>query len=323
MSEPSLSTPAPMQAATLPNAASSANTSSPSGETSGVTGTTSPTTQQTVTPTGGAPHIDPIAPGGGPGGDTAGAGTDDTTSDGKGDSGVDMSTVTQPVGAELLSTLDGYLYRGECDGGSASFECPLRGCSNGVLQVSEMFTLGGNEDAVYDVSIHVYGVVELRHDYQGGARRQGGASNQESKQDFWYEGGSYTPGAGYNVYGLRVTPAVEGVAAADGDGNNYFLNARDGSNEGHEVWVLDYEAKLRALGGGSIEFTAYDPNCLQIMNNQETARPMAGTGTDGALVVDLSAASPSPSDFEQPLSTAGRQGQWVYIDVLDVVEVQL
>ena len=98
-----------------------------------------------------------------------------------------------------------------------------------------MFTAAGEAGTIYDVTVHVYGVVELRSDYAGGERRQGASTNANSNKDFWYAGGAYTPGAGYNVYGLRVTPAVEGVENVDADGNNYFLNARDSSGEGHEV----------------------------------------------------------------------------------------
>lgn len=215
--------------------------------------------------------------------------------------------------------LDGFLYRGSCNGGSASFECPLSGCSNGEFRLSKSFTLGGSPDSNYEVALHVYGVTELRSDYEGGTRRQASASNAQSEHDFWYEGGSYTPGAGYNVYGLRVTPAVTSVADAVDGGNNYFLNARDNSAEGHEVWELNYTAKLVARGGSTVEFTAYDPNCLQIMNNRETAKPSAGSGTNGAIVVSgLDQAEPPPDDFEQPLSTNNRNGQWVFIDVTGV-----
>ena len=54
------------------------------------------------------------------------------------------------------------------------------------------------------------------------------------------------------------------------------------------------------------------------MNNQETARP-SGDGPGGSIVIDdVNSADPAPSGFVQPLSTDGRNGQWVFIDVLDV-----
>lgn len=215
--------------------------------------------------------------------------------------------------------LDGHLYLGACNGGSASFECPLNGCTNGEFRLTKAFTLEGSPESTYEVALHVYGVVELRSDYKGGSRRKGTTANAQSEKDFWYEGGSYTPGAGYNVYGIRVTPAVEGVGGATDGGNNYFLNARDTSGEGHEVWELNYAASFVARGGSTVEFTAYDPNCLQIMNNRETAKPSAGSGPDGALMVsDVDSAEPPPSDFVQPLATNGRSGQWLYVDVTGV-----
>jgi len=216
--------------------------------------------------------------------------------------------------------LDGHLYLGSCSGGTASFECPLSGCTGGVLDSRSSFVLAGDPGTVYDLTLHIYGVVELRSDYHGGMRRSGSSSNAQSGKDFWYAGGTFTEGDGYNAYRLRVTPPVSGVANADADANNYFLNARDTTAEGHEVWELNYEATVPVQGGGSIEFRAYDPNCLQIMNNQETARPSgSGTGTNGSLVVALDAADPPPeSAFVQPPTTGGRAGQWIFVDVVAV-----
>jgi hypothetical protein len=196
----------------------------------------------------------------------------------------------------------------------------MAGCTGDVFKEDAEFTVAGEDGVVYDVTLHVYGVVELRSDYQGGMRRKGTTGNTQSSGDFFYEGGSYTPGAGYNVYGVRVTPAVEGPPETDG-GNNYFLNARDPSPEGHEVYELDFEATIPVMAGGTVTFSAYDPNCLQIMNNAETVRPMGtGTGPNGALVIDELASTepPPPSDFNQPLETNGRTGQWIYLDVTNV-----
>lgn len=218
---------------------------------------------------------------------------------------------------QLVPGLDGYLYTGECAGGTASFECPMAGCSGNVFTKHAKFAVGGVATETYSVTLHIYGVVELRADYKGGQRRQATSSNASSRRDFWYSGGAYTAGAGYNVYQLRVTPAVDGIASPAAGGNNYFLNARDGSNEAHEVWEINTEAVVPVKGGGSIEFTAYDPNCLQIMNNAETARP-TGSGPSGSIVVDLHEAKPAPVGFTQPLSTNGRNGQWVYLDVVAV-----
>lgn len=213
--------------------------------------------------------------------------------------------------------MEGLLYKGECASSEAADECHPGGCVNNELEQKTTVTLQGDQDVVYELMLHVYGVVELRKGYTGGARRQGTTSNAQSNKDFWYEGGAFQAG-NYNVYSLRVTPAVEGVPNAADDGNNYFLNARDESNEGHEVWALDYTATVRAKGGSQLEFRAYDSNCTQIQNVGSAARPSQGTGPGGALVVDLGNADPAPDGFSQPLQTDGRNGQWIYIDVVGV-----
>lgn len=213
--------------------------------------------------------------------------------------------------------MDGLLYKGECATSAAADECSPGGCVENVFEQKTSVTLGGDPNAVYDVLLHVYGVVELRKGYTGGTRRQGTSGNAQSSKDFWYEGGNFEPG-NYNVYSLRVTPAVDGVPNASDDGNNYFLNARDESNEGHEVWELNYAASIPALGGSKLEFRAYDQNCTQIQNVGSAARPAQGSGPGGALVVDLAMADPQPMNFAQPLSTNGDNGQWIYVDVVSV-----
>lgn len=223
--------------------------------------------------------------------------------------------------SEFAGDFDGFTYEGPCDGGEAADECATAGCMGGVADLKTEFTLGGDPEVTYELGIHVYGVTELHLEYMGGQRRQGSTANAQSMKDFWYEGGSAADG--YNVYSLRVTPAVAGVANASDEGNNYFLNARDGSGNGHEVWELNYDATLRANGGSNVEFRAYDPNCIQIQNVGMAARPMAGTGPNGAMMIDLGNAEPAPSqDFVQPLTVDGRNGQWLHIDVTSVAPVE-
>lgn len=217
--------------------------------------------------------------------------------------------------------MDGMLYRGECASSDAADECYPGGCVDNVFESVTNVTVAGDESKTYALELHVYGVVELRKGYTGGVRRQGSAGNEQSMKDFWYEGGNFEQ-SNYNVYSLRVTPAVPGVPNPVDNGNYYFLNARDTSNEGHEVWELNYTAEILAQGGSELTFQAYDSNCTQIQNVGSAARPARGTGPGGALVVqDLDAAEPPPVDFEQPLSNDGLNGQWIYIDILSVSEV--
>lgn len=215
--------------------------------------------------------------------------------------------------------MDGMLYRGECATSNAADECNPGGCVNNVFEKLTKVTLAGDASKTYVLQLHVYGVVELRKGYTGGTRRQGSSGNAESMKDFWYEGGTFEA-SNYNVYALHVTPAVPGVPNAVDNTNHYFLNARDGSNEGHEVWELNYDAEIRVQGGSDLEFQAYDSNCTQIQNVGSAARPSQGSGPSGALVVDLDSADPAPVDFAQPLSTGGLNGQWIYIDIVSVAE---
>lgn len=258
---------------------------------------------------------------GGSDGESGGAGSGgEMVASGGSESGSGGSGPLEP--GDIVGDFDGYLYKGACEGGTASFECPLQGCQNGVLDKKVEFNVGGETGKTYELTVHVYGVAELRSDYAGGTRRQGQTSNNASMGDFFYTGGSYTPGMGYNVYGVRVEPAVDGAAETDG-GNNYFLNARDGSGEGHEVYKLDYEMVIPVPADGKVTFQAYDPNCLQIMNNQETVRPMSsGTGPNGSIVIsEVDDADPAPDGFMQPLSTGNnRTGQWLFFDVTAVEE---
>jgi hypothetical protein len=221
--------------------------------------------------------------------------------------------------SEFASALDGLLYQGGCATSDAADECYPAGCIDGIFEQRTKVVLAGDPLVTYELEIHVYGVVELRKGYNGGTRHRGSTSNAESGKDFWYAGGTFEPG-NYNVYELRVAPAVTGVPNAVENGNNYFLNARDESNEGHEVWELNYTATVLAVGGSELEFRAYDQNCTQIQNVGSAARPSRGTGANGALVVDLESADPVPADFTQPLNGSGGNGQWIYIDVLNVAE---
>ena len=83
---------------------------------------------------------------------------------GRGAGGTDASGGT--VGAagtgslmpsDFAGGLDGYLFTGECNGGSASFECPMSGCSSNVFNEQVEFNVGGDPLVVYDVTLPVYG----------------------------------------------------------------------------------------------------------------------------------------------------------------------
>jgi hypothetical protein len=158
----------------------------------------------------------------------------------------------------------------------------------------------------------VYGVVETRR-YQGGVRRAGGLFDPNSL-DLWHEGGVLPAVTGtFNSYELHVDPQVPGAP------NDYFLNSRAG-NDQQLVVRLDYEATIAVPGAGTIQFRSFDLNCRQITNCSTTE---CGPPTPKPLTTPsvTNAEPPPPPTFVQPYQTGANvgRGQWVYIDVTDVV----
>ncbi|MDF3066227.1 MAG: hypothetical protein K0R38_1828 [Polyangiaceae bacterium] len=241
-----------------------------------------------------------------------------------GGSGGSAGGATGPTIADVVGKLDGFLFIAPCGDGGTGFDClnstavpaPQNSptCQNQQTKNTTVdFAIGGEAGKVYDVTVHVYGVVESKN-YQGGMRRDGNNMNASATGgDFWYTGGT-APNSTYNTYELHVTPKVEGAP------NDYYLNSRNGTNEGHESWALNYTATFPVTGGGKVNFRVFDSNCRQIMN----CGP--GTGSSNCAAprqLDLSATDPKPpGSFTQPFvggAPNGATGQWVFFDVTSVV----
>jgi hypothetical protein len=226
--------------------------------------------------------------------------------------------------ADIAGKLDGFLFIAPCGDGGTGYDClnstPIPApqnspaCNNQQPKNTTIdFAIGGETGKIYDMTVHVYGVVEAKT-YQGGTRRDGNNMNASAGGgDFWYTGGT-APNSTYNTYELHVTPKVDGAP------NDYFLNARNSTGEGHESWGLNYTATFPVTGGGKLNFRIYDSNCRQIMN----CGPGTGSSTCAApRTIDLSAVEPKPANFTQPYvggAPGGKAtGQWVLIDVTAVV----
>jgi hypothetical protein len=221
-------------------------------------------------------------------------------------------TSSPPTPAEVGGDLEGFLHLSPCSSPDFGHDCAVPGCEGGSKTTVRTLQLGGELGVIYDVSLHVYGVVEPRR-YQGGLRRAG-ATSDPNGLDFWHEGGALPANPGtFNSYELHVEPQVPGAA------NDYFLNSRPG-NEQQLVVRLDYTATVAVPGGGTIQFRSFDLNCRQITNCSTTE---CGPLTPKPLITAsvMNADPPPPPTFVQPFQTsanAGR-GQWVYIDVTSVV----
>jgi hypothetical protein len=215
-----------------------------------------------------------------------------------------------------VNGFDGYLFHYVCGEPHMPNSCPGTACVTNAMGTSEQtftkdFVIKGDPTKTYQIDFAIKGIVEAKN-YAGGTRRSNASMDPgPAGNDLWYEGGT-VPLSTYESYELHVTPKVQGAA------NDYYLNARDGTDE-HDgnTWVINYAASIKVRGGGTITYRAFDSNCAEIMNcgpNSRTA-PMCMP-----RIVDLTGAvPPPPPGFSQPPTNAqGSPGQWFLIDVTDV-----
>jgi hypothetical protein len=243
-----------------------------------------------------------------------------------GDDGMDMETdpgddmTTDPpepnepaplTPGQIGGQLEGFLHTAPCNSADFGHDCTLPGCQGGQKITEVPLRLGGDPNTIYDVTVHVYGVVEPRR-YDGGVRRAG-ANFDPNGVDFWHAGGTVPGGSTYNSYELHVSPPVANAP------NDYFLNSRTGGDQTFVI-RLDYEATIAVQGGGTIQFRSTDSNCRQITNC-----PTQECGPVGPKPVVtqsvMNASPPPPATFTQPYQTGANigRGQWVYIDVVNAV----
>ena len=204
---------------------------------------------------------------------------------------------------QFTSNFDGFLFQYPCAAGG----CSGLMCVNNALTISQAFQVKGDPATVYRVSFRVRGVTESKN-YSGGQRRSTTPIDPgASGGDLWYEGGN-APVSTYSSYELHVTPPVAGAP------NDYFLNARDGTDE-HDgtTWALNYMASIKVKGGGTITFKTFDSNCSAIRN----CGPK-GTNPCTPRTFDLSDAVPAPTATQPIRDANGTSPQWLHIDVLEV-----
>ena len=189
-----------------------------------------------------------------PNGQGGGAGSSAGGSGGgtAGSAGVDANGVA--------SALDGYVMKQPCLSSSGPRACRTQAPGMcpvnedpmfaGAVPSRETLTLGGTTGTLYDVTLHVQGIVESKA-YRGGADaselltdgflRQGTVDNAKNQ---------------HSAYALRVTAPT----------GSYFLNSLGPEAMRHSVFAVDYEATFTVQGGTPLELWISDPNCEALKN---------------------------------------------------------
>ncbi len=127
----------------------------------------------------------------------------------------------------------------------------------GQISHYKEITFGGDPGTMYEVTVHVRGLVESKQ-YNGGMDRD--SSGTQIPADGLYIGGTPDNSSnGYNVYRLRTESPAQ----------NYFLNSVGvpGNNRMcHCVFDTDYDFTFDVEGGSKIIVSSADPNNSAIAN---------------------------------------------------------
>jgi hypothetical protein len=121
-------------------------------------------------------------------------------------------------------------------------------------------TFGSRNETVYDVTLHVRGVVEPKN-FTGG-----------TVQFEHFQTGGTPVKNDYNFYSLHVSDPEA----------TYTFN-RNEEKVGHYVFAIDYSVRIPIRGGATVTMGAYDSNDVAIANHQH-------------LVVNGAAPAPAPFD---------------------------
>jgi hypothetical protein len=227
---------------------------------------------------------------------------------------------------ELVGSLDGHLFTAACGDLPNADDCsvegwrsnggPLNVCVGGRFDAVIDFPVGGEPGAVYDVAMHVYGVMEPRN-YGNVVTRDASGSPSRAA------GGSPTPfasmaaGAGnylstgdnnYTTYELHV------LDAAGQERRVHFFNAD--TQTGHYTFGISYEKTIELIGGGSVVLQVQSANCRIMKNCGNGGFPCMGKTRS----IDISAADPPPQNGSLIQPGLGKNpehsGQWFLLDAL-------
>jgi hypothetical protein len=230
----------------------------------------------------------------------------------------------------IVGALDGALMTHDCAKASADgYDCPNIGpCTGNKVTWTKTFPIAGTSGQKYNMTFHVYGVVEP-YNYVNATRDQGNNTSVTQSLDLFAKGGTLQPANGngydYNSYQVDVYPAGTGMMP-----DTYYLNSVDNADNPHvntnttqhTTFPIDYSKTIPIYGGGQITFTTFDSNCVQVMNCGTIAQN-AGNVCNQHHSVSLAGTNPPPpttfrQPYDGPTGNGQQYGQWVFIDVTAV-----
>jgi hypothetical protein len=161
---------------------------------------------------------------------------------------------------EVASVLDGYVMKQPCLESSGPRACrthPPGACPAnqepafaGAKPTDDTLALGGRAGTLYDVTLHVQGIVESKA-YRGGVD-----ASELLTNGFLTAGTIDNVKNQHSAFAMRVT-APTGV---------YFFNSLGREAVRHSVFAVDYEATITIGGGTPFELWVTDPNCEALKN---------------------------------------------------------
>jgi len=256
------------------------------------------------------------------------------------------------VDTTLTGSFDGALLQYPCGGGNPNYDCTQPPpCANASASKPEAavikpsggaassWTMGGTPGTIYDVKVHIQGVVEPSW-YHGGTRSAGNTTSidvastvagaKPYAKDLFQTGGTNLTyadngnGFDYNSYELDITPAGGGAPSV------YFLNSvmpsenpHTSSKTGHLSFEIDEMPTLKIPGGATISLTVRDSNCVQIQNCGTSNNNMCGNGSRSIAFTGSMPAPPASWTGKVTSGTGGNlNGQFVHFDVISVTVAQ-
>jgi hypothetical protein len=186
-------------------------------------------------------------------------GGSNATGGGAGSAGAAGSGGSEDLRA-AAAVLDGFVLKQPCVSASGPRACrtePAEACPanadpsrSGARPLDETLSFGGEPGRLYEVTLHVQGVVESKVYANGsdvselptdGFQRAGTADNAKNQR---------------SVFAVRVALPQA----------TYFFNALGRDAMRRSVFAVDYDAVLSIQGGAALEAWIADPNCEALRN---------------------------------------------------------